>query len=506
MSSKRRPPNDDRGTEIDEELVAYLDNELSTDDALRIERRLSEDPDYRRRLQQLEKAWDLLDTLPKTRADDRFMQSTMTIVAQTAASESRMQSQVARGRRWWLATSVIGGMLTLALVGFLVAFTLLDSPNRRLLRNLEVIENMDEYRYADSVGFLEMLEKERLFTEEDEEDPGESLDSEKKQQPAQGPRNMRARIQQMKPAQVEELRRKQLRFARLQPEARGRLTALHAAIKKHSGQQDLRQILDRYSQWLRSLPAGKRAELLALPRTERLAKIKSIISEQEAQRFLQFATTRLAPEDYRTIVSWMLNDYLKRHEAELTAKMPEDFKRRLEQAGDSQRRWMLLGATSRFRVKPAKLTAADIEDLSAKLAKSAKEALANAKGLENKSRLVREWIRAAVFSRRKSQYSATRRAPDPKKLLKFYGQLSDETKEYLNGLPGTEMKRELQRMYFFNQAFRGGRSRGFGSRGGGSRTGRGAPRGSRQPTVPRSESSRTPDAAQPCPAKKDGRE
>jgi hypothetical protein len=39
--------------------------------------------------------------------------------------------------------------------------------NRRLLRDLPVIERLDEYRYADSVEFLRTLEREGLFTEDE---------------------------------------------------------------------------------------------------------------------------------------------------------------------------------------------------------------------------------------------------------------------------------------------------------------------------------------------------
>jgi len=34
-----------------------------------------------------------------------------------------------------------------------------------LLQDLPVIQNVDEYRYADSIEFLRMLEKEGLFAE-----------------------------------------------------------------------------------------------------------------------------------------------------------------------------------------------------------------------------------------------------------------------------------------------------------------------------------------------------
>jgi len=58
---------------FDEELIsAYLDDELSPEEAARVSRRLMEDPAYQQRLGQLQKAWDLLDTLPRGGAESGY--------------------------------------------------------------------------------------------------------------------------------------------------------------------------------------------------------------------------------------------------------------------------------------------------------------------------------------------------------------------------------------------------------------------------------------------------
>ena len=49
-----------------DELVAYLDGELTADECRRVERRLASDADYRRRLTELEQAWSALEALPPT--------------------------------------------------------------------------------------------------------------------------------------------------------------------------------------------------------------------------------------------------------------------------------------------------------------------------------------------------------------------------------------------------------------------------------------------------------
>ena len=74
---------------IDEELVAYLDGELDVSGATRIERRLADDPAYRARLAQLERAWDMLDSLHRVEAHDDFARSTVEVIAVKAIDDAK---------------------------------------------------------------------------------------------------------------------------------------------------------------------------------------------------------------------------------------------------------------------------------------------------------------------------------------------------------------------------------------------------------------------------------
>ena len=49
--------------ELNEELVAYLDGELSPEAVQRVEHRLASDPEFRERLNSLQRAWSMLDIL-----------------------------------------------------------------------------------------------------------------------------------------------------------------------------------------------------------------------------------------------------------------------------------------------------------------------------------------------------------------------------------------------------------------------------------------------------------
>jgi anti-sigma factor RsiW len=151
---------------IDQEIVAYLDGELDPAAAARVEKRMAEDPRYNARLNQMEKAWDLLDNLGRTEADDSFTHSTVAMVALKAQDEVEADKQAASRKQ----ALVWGGLGAVALFAALSAYIVVDrelnEENRELVRDLPVIERLDEYRNIESVEFLERLHKEGLFAAE----------------------------------------------------------------------------------------------------------------------------------------------------------------------------------------------------------------------------------------------------------------------------------------------------------------------------------------------------
>src|SRR5262245_30531312 len=97
------PPSHDSAEQQLEEIVAYLDGELSGDESARVERRLASDEDYRQQLQSVERAWTALDDLPMATVDDRFSRTTLGMVVEAAAEELRAKTRalpIARRRRW----------------------------------------------------------------------------------------------------------------------------------------------------------------------------------------------------------------------------------------------------------------------------------------------------------------------------------------------------------------------------------------------------------------------
>ena len=155
-----------REVTMDEEIVAYLDGELDRDAAIAIERRLADDPAYRARLTQLQQAWDLLDNLGRTEADDNFTHSTVAMITVKASEDSEGNEGRARLQKR-LAWAGMGGLALVAGVAtFIAVDRKLNSENRALVRDLPVIQQIDQYSNVESVEFLKRLQKEGLFAAE----------------------------------------------------------------------------------------------------------------------------------------------------------------------------------------------------------------------------------------------------------------------------------------------------------------------------------------------------
>jgi anti-sigma factor RsiW len=149
--------------ETREELTAYLDGELDAAASRQVEERLKRDPAYRSELARLEKAWDLLEHLERSTVSDAFTKTTMEGAVVAVAEKSR-PARLAAARPW--AVAATGLVLATSLLGYACGTWVWPDPNRQLLRDLPVLENIDLYDQGDSIEFLRKLERAGLFDEE----------------------------------------------------------------------------------------------------------------------------------------------------------------------------------------------------------------------------------------------------------------------------------------------------------------------------------------------------
>jgi hypothetical protein len=442
---------------IEEELVAYLDGELDAAAGAAIERRLVEDAVYRQKLIALQQAWDLLDHLPRASVGEKFTQTTVELVAQSAVAEAQQRESQRHVRRWLtrigsLAVAVIAGVL-----GFVLVQRISSQANEQLVRDLPVIENVDAYRYADSVKFLEQLETSGLFVTD-----GSSEVSSQARSPMESLSTVsalldeslearRVRLEQMPAETKDALSHRSKRFKEMPPTEQQRLRELHAQLGAHPNAQQLRDVLERYVQWLRTLAAGERAELLSLAQDERLARIKDLKQQQDTQQFRGLIERQLTKDDLEKINAW-LDEVVEKHEQALLETIPQERRKFILDEQDEQRRrhrlmfalWSSRGPGGPPSPLPEVVDPEDVQRLAASLSAEAKAALAEAKTPADVRALIQRWVRAAIFMRRTPEV-------DQETLLAYFEKLPSQPRQWLERMPREQMLHWLGRLYVYSQ-------------------------------------------------------
>jgi len=147
----------------DEELVAYLDGELDDESTRRVENRLRSDETARKELQRLERAWNMLDSLPRCDADESFTKSTVEMLAVEAEGELNEQVSKRAKRAVWLRGLIALSLMLAGFIGVLLVDRFWPDPNDALLRDLPVVRNLDQYEQVEYIEFLRQLQVDGLF-------------------------------------------------------------------------------------------------------------------------------------------------------------------------------------------------------------------------------------------------------------------------------------------------------------------------------------------------------
>src|SRR5688572_13968211 len=116
-----------------ERLNAYLDGELPADDRSRLELELAEDPRLQNELQRLQRAWDLLDSLPRSEVSGAFAQSTIEMIALSAAGELAGTATPPRRRVWLDRTLAVAAIAVATVAGFIVVDAVRPGPDDALV-------------------------------------------------------------------------------------------------------------------------------------------------------------------------------------------------------------------------------------------------------------------------------------------------------------------------------------------------------------------------------------
>ena len=458
------PPSSDDHLQRLEEIVAYLDGELSPEESARVEQRLAADESYRQQLQSIERAWLALDQLPQEYVDDRFSRTTMELAVKAAATEVHERTMalpvVQRRRR---LSSVLAACVAAAL-GFLVFRLAWQGPDRALLADLPVVDNVDVYAQFDSPTFIRSLQQEL----------GDDL-NELGCKPCQAPERMERLkvvsdaegrdewLNQLDDEERTNLRAKYNRFRQLPVDEQNRMRKLHGQIAEEPDAERLQQAMLVYSDWLGGLPPARQFELRTMqPPEERIRTIERWVDEMRDD-----AVLTLSDEELRRFVRRIrepLED-LQRDAMRAASKADGGRGRHpMNQIPNDMMRRVASGMSGPGEFQDAVLQA---------LPDRTREAF---KSLEPRQKIDRimTWLRQSESLQGEVSQEA---------LERFFAEdenLDAETRAELLSLPPDEMEKALQRMYRFQPGRGNGKpwawgkgERGDGPHGRDGREGRG---------------------------------
>lgn len=245
----------------------------------------------------------------------------------------------------------------------------------------------------------------------------------------------RARLESMSSAERDRLLRSQQRFEQLSESERQRLRKLHADLERDPDAEQLRLVMDRYQEWLKSLPASQRAELPKLSNEERIERIKRWQAEENRR-----AGRRLSRSDVQAMLQWIGDHAL--------VTISEAERKRYTETVDPQQRSELVrehldDARVRGALRPARPE--EIEDLKGRLSAEAQQLLTEAQtaGRDELRKLMYFW-----FAQCRGAFD-DRQAPDitHENLARYFDTLSERDRDELLALPPDEMWQRLARRY-----------------------------------------------------------
>lgn len=145
-------------------LVAYLDGELSDAETRQIDQILAQSEVARHEVEALARSWEMLDVLPKQKASPDFSRNTITIARQ---GEERVPLTEQPWFRWVRLSGVcliwacaLGGAVW---GGFLLTRQAVPNRAERLLNDYPVIQRYEQYEQIGSLEFLKQLDRAGVF-------------------------------------------------------------------------------------------------------------------------------------------------------------------------------------------------------------------------------------------------------------------------------------------------------------------------------------------------------
>lgn len=291
------------------------------------------------------------------------------------------------------------------------------------------------------------------------------------------PADRRAQIESLPAAQKQELWENEKRLLNLDRAERDRLRQLSREVEADPEGPELRRVMQRYYDWLKTLPPYQRAELQGLSPEDRVRRIQAILADQSrkagrggvwgeyARREWRSGSypsgpkrppSRLDPADWEGLFTW-LDGYVRSHTKEILEKIPpahrDRVQKELAQRTDPVRRqeligWIWLWWQLDSRGKFPSLSEREVADLLSKLSPATRKKLESLPA-PTQRRAVSGLFTSFMLHQDAARHAGVRLpSASEEELAQFFErELKPAERERLLSLSGEEMQQALWRMY-----------------------------------------------------------
>lgn len=258
---------------LDEEIVAYLDGELSPEERFAFERRLDAEPELRARVDAERSAWNALSLLDVEMPNERLPDAVVERLDAETQTELIALAASLRRRRALRALGLGSTALLLAAVGFGVFSLLFPDVQTRRERDFRVVERLAQLEIVGDFDYLTALDASGLFAPPPPRPESPSTTNAPPPEPPVAPPATPKSFEELSQDRV--FYRLQQKFERLDSATQKRRRSLYRQIVDAPNADALWGLLDRYCAWFAAYPSDDdREKLLAAPIPERLEIVR----------------------------------------------------------------------------------------------------------------------------------------------------------------------------------------------------------------------------------------
>jgi len=292
--------------ELDEQLVAYLDGELSPEELRALEKRLGAEPALRTRLRELQNGWEMLDDLPLAASSVSLLETTIRMAAvdgEISSSPSGLKSPKNKFYRLFAVAAVTVASFLLGLAATKVRDYI---RYRNQLRDLPIAMHLDAYLHSSDLDLMQDLAKMQQWKEANEiaDTLGEWNLHLADQLDATSLDNLQACLVTLPTEDQKTVSANWERFEKISPDNRRKIYDVAARVATQEDPKAILKTMDRFAAWRDSLTASDRDLFASATEAQRQEFLQKEL-KRTTQKWTRERGADLSDDDVKTIYDAM---------------------------------------------------------------------------------------------------------------------------------------------------------------------------------------------------------